>query len=118
MTFTLTITYDAEASPVSGALLTKLLTVIAPLHDAVGIRRLWLRPTETPSEWDYRWVAADGRVWRQLVRFSEPGSSDPPMTFAVPDAFRRTEFEHHREVRDLLIGEVSRGLLNCEVTFQ
>lgn len=94
------------------------------LYDAL---KLWrgnvaladLRFVRQPDA-EYRLVLnhEDGRRWVQILRFGVPPSADPPMTFAVGDAWRLSEFQHGRPVRDLLVLLVATcGLASCEVEF-
>lgn len=48
---------------------------------------------------NYYFSARDGRTWTQTIDFTT-GDDDPPMTFAVTDQWKVSEFSHHRAVRD------------------
>lgn len=65
----------------------------------------------------YAFTAADTREWHQTVDFTVD-EADPPMTFAVTDAWKKSEFMHHRAVRDEIIAlHSSVHLHKLEATF-
>ena len=57
------------------------------------------------SEYEYGFIAKDGRTWSQVLNMSDP--KDPAMTFDVPDGWKLSEFEFHRNIRLRIIAIIN-----------
>lgn len=96
--------------PVAHETFDRLWTAILKLHSTIPISKV-LFERDDPGDrllWNYKCTSIDGREWSQTIRFAYDSpmggqDSDPMHTFSVPEAWRRTEFLHHVDVRGLLI---------------
>lgn len=95
----------------------EILRLAQALHDAVPIAKVELSQ-DAPGTYEYKIEAVDGRVWTQAITFTASPDNDPPMTFDVPEGWRRVkEFQHHRALRDHLIKMVNAGLTALEIVW-
>lgn len=89
-----------DSSSLDTASLSKLLGLLDTVHKAVPLTRFQFQLiTGDPGRYEYQFTAADGRDWRQRLRFDILGN--PAMTFnEVVGEWRKSEFIAHRPVRD------------------
>ena len=80
---------------------TVLLRAILAMHAIVPLTRVQVNATDLPATpADYKITAVDGRIWRQKLL---DATTDPPMTFTHNDAWKLSEFEAHRAIRDAAV---------------
>lgn len=111
------VTYDTP--PMSGAPDLGILTsAIQDLYTVLPLVELKAkRDVVVLTKYKYEWKAADGRKWTQTIDFAD-STTDPKMNFDVPDFFRLSEFEKHREVRAALVALIPKHtIIKFEVTF-
>lgn len=116
-----TVELDADIG-LDHQLVTTMLALAQTLYDAVPLTSIeFAQSPNDPKQFDYRIDAQDGRIWQQAVVFSSwPASDhDPPMTFNVPQGWRRVaEFQHHRALRTHLIAMVNNaGMTRLEIVW-
>jgi len=81
---------------------TKFWTALWLLHDKVPLARFDFAPLGT--DYEYKFTAADGRLFPQVIRPDAALPDDPPMSFGPSGFFRQAaEFAYHREVRDRVV---------------
>lgn len=93
----------------SGTDVTKLSGVAEMLQVVVPINKITLLKQSAvgvePKVFLYKIEAADGRLWKQVMTFDNPGN--PLMTFDVIDAWRLSEFSQQRNVRNAMVAFVA-----------
>ncbi len=87
------------------------------LNLIVPLQAFMFQPEATIPGYIYRFIAKDGRRWRQTLLL-EPNQTDPAMTFAVPQGWKISEFNKHRPLRDLVIHiYLAFGLQDVQITW-
>lgn len=79
-----------------------LFTALKKFHSIVPLTSYTFCPAVGENEFDYRFAALDGRIWSQVLDFTDK-VDDPAMTFDVTDKWRVTEFKFHNPVRDQIV---------------
>lgn len=89
------------------------------MHSVVPLTSVEFNVTGDPLIFAYEIVLADGRTWKQSIRFDALETDDDPgQTFDVVDFWRLSEFGTQREIRDALVHLTrGHGLISLEATW-
>lgn len=105
--------------PLDDSKVKVLLELAQTLYDSVPLASIELTRQADGSGWvfSYEIVASDGREWKQDLLFPASVDHDPPMTFNVPDGWRRAaEFQHARGLRNHIIDMINTaGLTRLQI---
>lgn len=94
-----------------------LFAALKEFHAVVPLASYSFGPAVGENEFTYQFTALDGRMWSQVLDFTDR-ESDPAMIFTVADKWRDSEFKFNRPVRDQMVAlHASAGLETFEATF-
>ncbi len=89
-------------SHLAAATFKALFAALQDFHEATPLATYLLLTNGTPGQYRYEFEARDGRVWNQVINFSE-NETDPVMTFAITDWWPVSQFKFNRAVRDQIV---------------
>lgn len=94
-----------------------LFTEMRKFHSVVPLMSYTFGPAVGENEYNYQFATADGRMWSQVLDFTET-PTDPGMTFNITDKWRVTEFKFNGAVRDQIVAlHAAVNLETFEATF-
>ena len=107
-----------EAFTANDSLFTTLILRLGRLAALVDYTKVLVTPDpigEQPA-YDYKITLRDGRVWRHHIIHDVP--KDPKLTFKVNDHWRRSEYNAHFPLREVIgdIIEKFGGIVKLEAT--
>lgn len=101
---------------------TTLLELAQALYDSVPLSTIEVTRMASGSGWTFTYEirAADDRTWTQTILFPATVDPDPPMTFDVPEGWRRVaEFQHARGLRNHIIDMINNaGLIRLLIEWE
>ena len=117
--FTCEMTFDNTVilSHLAKATFKILFVALKEFHAVVPLASYSFGPAAGENEYNYRFTAVDGRMWSQVLDFTDM-ESDPGMTSNITDKWRLSEFKFNGPVRDQMVAlHASTRLETFEATF-
>lgn len=87
----------------SNSIMPEFETLLTNLYLKIPLKKVTVDRKGNTLEYSYGWEAKDGRTWSQTIVFATTDDSDPTMTFDVPEGVKKSEYQHGRDLRDLII---------------
>lgn len=101
----ITVDSGIDISP-NNTIISTLVSGLYEFHSNVALSDYDCTYNASTKIGNYSFAASDGRIWNQVIDFSE-SLSDPKHNFNVPSFWKISEFSLHRTIRDAYVSLVA-----------